>query len=148
MGARLALTLSVVVGLVLGPVAVEATERIISPEEAYQATTEGKLTLIDIRTPREWRLSGLPQGAQPITMHNPAGKNAFVAEVRAAVGGDLDRPIALICAAGERSRWAQQLLAAHGFTDVLDLSEGLFGRGSDKPGWIARGLPLEPCARC
>lgn len=148
MHASLLLTISVIAGLVLAPVAAGGKERVISPEDAYRAAAENRLTLIDIRSPREWRRSGLPQGAQPITMHNPAGMEAFIAEVRAAVSGDLDRPIALICAAGERSHRMLQQLTAQGFTNVLDLSEGMFGRGADKPGWIARGLPVEPCQRC
>ncbi|MDA0655674.1 MAG: hypothetical protein O2912_04615 [Proteobacteria bacterium] len=49
----------------------------LSPETAYKAVESGTLTLIDVRSPEEWRKTGIAKGAVPITMHNPKGKNAF-----------------------------------------------------------------------
>ena len=54
---------------------------------------------------------------------------------------DKSRPIAVICAAGNRSRWASRFLAEKGFAKVIDVAEGLFGNGR-LPGWLARGLPV------
>jgi rhodanese-related sulfurtransferase len=71
----------------------------------------------------------------------------FVADVLRALGGSEDRPIALICARGNRSAFARELLAEAGFTKVDDISEGMVG-GANGPGWLARGLPTEPCKAC
>jgi rhodanese-related sulfurtransferase len=64
-----------------------------------------------------------------------------------AAAGDKDLPIALICAGGVRTAFAADLLRDRGFTQILDVGEGMLGSG-DGPGWIARGLPTEPCPQC
>jgi rhodanese-related sulfurtransferase len=132
--------------LVLGCSTVQAAEKIISADEAYELSVKNELTVIDIRSPREWLETGVPKGARAITMHNPAGIQAFLAAVRAAVANDMSRPIALICAVGGRSRWARGFLTENGFSRVSDISEGMFGRGKDKPGWLKRGLPVNACS--
>ena len=43
--------------------------------------------------------------------------------------------------------FAQDLLAQNGFTSVYSISEGMNGSGFGL-GWLARGLPVEPCQGC
>ena len=62
-------------------------------------------------------------------------------------GGDLSQPIAFICAAGVRSSYAQQLVERAGYTDVVNIREGMMG-SPDGAGWLAKGLPVEPCGSC
>ena len=62
-----------------------------------------------------------------------------------AVGGDKTRPIALNCAAGVRSARAARILAAYGFKNIQNVSEGMLGRPDAGPGWLKRGLPVSPC---
>ena len=119
----------------------------ITPPAALEAVESGDLLLIDVRSPQEWRMTGLPSGGQAATIHNPAGLGGFLDEVLALAGGDKDRPIAVICAGGVRSARAQRFLESEGFTQVLDVDEGMMGR-PDAAGWINRGLPTEPCAEC
>ncbi len=111
-------------------------------DDAYRRAQSGEITLIDTRSPAEWRQTGLPGGALPVTMHNPDGVDAFLRAVLAATGNDKHKPIALICAAGNRSRWAQKFLAEKGFTNIENVGEGLYGNGVH-PGWLRRGLPLD-----
>lgn len=132
--------------LVTGTAAADAVR--ITADSAYDGVRGGQLTLIDIRSPEEWRDSGLPAGALAITMHDPGGKEAFAKAVLRAVKGDKTKPIAVICAVGRRSRWAQNFLTKQGHVQVRDVSEGMFGRGKHLPGWIRRGLPVERCPRC
>ena len=113
-------------------------------DEAAALAAEGELTIIDVRSPREWRDTGVPEGAKTVTIHHPGGVEGFLEEVTEAVGGDKERPIAFICAAGGRSSAAQKLAREAGFTEVADIEEGMLGSGSG-PGWIGRGLPTEPC---
>ena len=120
----------------------------IHADEAYALVVNGDLTLIDVRSPQEWQKSEIPKGSLAISMHDPGGKEAFRDAVLKAVSGDKKRPIALICAVGGRSSWAQRYLKSEGFTTVLDVSEGMFGRGKTMPGWLKRGLPTEPCPDC
>ena len=106
------------------------------------------MTIIDVRSPREWRQTGIPKGAMTVTIHNPNGTKAFIQAVEKAVGGDRSRPVALICAAGVRSARAVRILSAAGFKNLQNISEGMMGHPKAGPGWLNRGLPTNPCPEC
>ncbi len=120
---------------------------VISADAAHRQSQAGELLIVDVRSPREWRQTGLPKGAAAVTIHDPNGPEGFLAAMLAAAGGDKAKPIALICASGVRSNRAHRFLEAKGFTALVDVSEGMLGR-RDKPGWLKRGLPTEPCKGC
>jgi rhodanese-related sulfurtransferase len=63
------------------------------------------------------------------------------------LGEGRNRPIALICARGNRSSLASSALAEAGYTQVYNIREGMLG-SPDGPGWLARGLPTDPCSTC
>jgi rhodanese-related sulfurtransferase len=105
--------------------------------------------IIDVRTPREQRETGIPKAALRIPLQDDERnfRPGFAQEVLTATGNDLTRPIALIDADGRRAAYAARLLAAQGFTQAFAVGEGLFGSNLG-PGWVARGLPLEACPGC
>ena len=110
---------------------------ILTPGEAHEKAIAGEITLIDIRRPDEWAKTGSGEGAHRIDLR----VDDFAAQVQAAAGGDLDAPVALICARGVRSaRTSNQLIDA-GFTNIIDVPEGMLGSAAG-PGWLERGLPL------
>jgi rhodanese-related sulfurtransferase len=119
----------------------------LSAPEAYEQTRSGQVTLIDIRTPPEWRQTGVADGAHRVDMRHPKGPEGFAAEVLAQVNGDKDAPIALICRTGNRTTQVQKELMARGFTHVYNVKEGMVGSAAG-PGWLKRGLPVEPCKQC
>lgn len=133
--------------LMLALAAPAAAGGVISADEAHRRSQAGELLIVDVRSPGEWRQTGLPQGAAAVTIHDPNGPEGFLAATLAAVDGDRSRPIALICAVGVRSSRAHRFLEAKGFTAAFDVSEGMLGR-RDLPGWLKRGLPTEPCKGC
>ena len=137
--------LVLVAGLAAGQAAAEGG--IIAADTALDQTRSGKLVMIDVRRPTEWRETGVPATARPVTIHGPGGMAGFVAAMKETVGGDLDRPVALICARGSRSTRAQKALMEAGFTRVLNIKEGVLG-GPNGIGWIKRGLPVEHCKAC
>jgi rhodanese-related sulfurtransferase len=126
-----------------------ARAEILTPDDARSLAERGDLTIIDIRLPVEWQRTGLPEGALAISLQDQTlqPRADFVADVMRALADDPSRPIALICARGHRSAFAQQLLTDSGFTEVHDISEGMLG-GEYGPGWLARALPTEPCTPC
>jgi rhodanese-related sulfurtransferase len=124
----------------------EAVDALSAPEALAQARA-GTIVLIDVRSPAEWRQTGVPAGAKTVTIHHPRGARGFLRDILKAAGGDKSRPIALICARGVRSSRAKRFLDANGFTNVRDVPEGMLGRGS-RPGWLARKLPTTPCTTC
>ena len=140
--------LTVLMGeLVLGTGPVSANHHIITANEAKVRLERGQMMLIDVRSPQEWRQTGIAQGARTVAIHNPGGLPGFVEAVKAVVGGDLDKGIAVICARGNRSTIAHQALTEAGFTRVMNLKEGMLG-GPYGPGWLPRSLPVEPCRNC
>jgi rhodanese-related sulfurtransferase len=114
-----------------------ATELSLTPDEAHQHATAQEILLIDIRRPDEWDLTGIGQGAVPLDMR----RDDFTSALRELAGDDLGRPIALICARGVRSRRQSAQMIEAGFTQIIDIPEGMLGSGSG-PGWLARGLPI------
>lgn len=119
----------------------------LAAPEAYAQAQAGKLTLIDIRRPDEWRQTGVAKNALQINMAHPQGMAGFVQQVTAELGGDRNAPIGLICRTGSRTTQMQQALREAGFTQVYNIREGVAGSAAG-PGWIARGLPLQACDRC
>jgi rhodanese-related sulfurtransferase len=121
--------------------------RDISAPDAYSEAAAGRLTIIDIRTPEEWRQTGIGQGVQRVPMIHPRGAEGFIADVLARVGGDKSAPLGLICRTGNRTTQVQRFLEENGFTNVYNIKEGMAGSQAG-PGWVQRGLPVEPCRFC
>jgi rhodanese-related sulfurtransferase len=143
----LLLGLAIVLSAIAAASAVEGDAVWISPEAAQRAAAADEILLIDVRSPAEWQAAGVPEHARLVSIHDPDGMAGFGDKILAAAGGDRGRSIALICARGSRSARARDYLARLGFSHVFDVREGILGRG-DAPGWLARGLPIRPCASC
>jgi len=111
----------------------------LSVQDAYAQAQKGEILLIDIRSPEEWRATGIATVARPISMH----VQGFYDRLDAAVGGNHGKAVALICSAGGRSTWMQVQLLARGYSNVINVPEGMDG-GPNGPGWIKSGLPTKP----
>ncbi|WP_323776018.1 rhodanese-like domain-containing protein [Leisingera sp.] len=109
----------------------------LTAAEAFAQAQAGEITLVDIRTPQEWRASGVPVGSHQIDMR----RKDFIAALQAAAGPDRAAPVALICARGVRSARLTLALAQAGYSNVIDVPEGMLGSGAG-PGWIAGNLPV------
>lgn len=112
---------------------------VISAPEAHEKAAKGEIVLVDIRTPQEWQQTGIPASAWAITM-NQDGRQ-LVAALEKAMGGDKTRPLAIICRTGNRTTHLQGQLKQVGFTNVLNVAEGVAGSRYGK-GWLNDGLPL------
>ncbi len=119
----------------------------LSAVQAHERAQAGEVTLIDIRQPEEWRQTGVAQGVKRVSMRQPGGGQAFAQGIFDAAGKNLDAPIVLICRTGSRTSRLVPLLKEMGFTNVVDVPEGMLGSRAG-PGWIARGLPVDPCQNC
>ena len=102
---------------------------------------------LDVRTVEEFE-AGHPPGAfnVPIAFRGALGMEmnpGFAAAVRRAF--DADTPLVLGCAAGIRSARACELLAAVGFTRLVNMDGGFTGARDGMgavrmPGWVACGF--------
>ena len=122
---------------------------VLTSAEALNRSRSGEVVIVDVRTIGEWVQTGVPRGAVEVSLMPQWGmpNPNFVEDVLAAMGSDRNAPIALICASGRRSAFAQDLLEKNGFTSVYSISEGMAGSAAG-PGWLARGLPVDRCESC
>ncbi|MEE9375016.1 MAG: rhodanese-like domain-containing protein [Rhizobiaceae bacterium] len=109
----------------------------MSVEKASNLSKAGKIYLIDIRHPDEWKQTGIPASAAPISMH----VSGFLDKLAKLTGGEKDAKIALICAHGNRSTYISNELEKRGFTSIINVAEGMLGSGKGA-GWLAAKLPV------
>jgi rhodanese-related sulfurtransferase len=109
----------------------------VSPPEAQKLVGEKKAILIDIRTPEEWRETGVAETAHKLDMNDPM----FLAKLSALTGGDRAKPVALICRTANRTRTVQQALLQSGYATIINVEGGMVGNSADK-GWLKHGLPV------
>lgn len=112
----------------------------LSAEDAYVMVQRGELVLLDVRTPSEWAMTGMPKNS----IGAPLTSADFILQARGAVLGDLEYPVAVICRAGSQSSDAAQKLASEGFAQIYVVAEGMAGELGKGEGWIKRGLPTDP----
>lgn len=110
----------------------------ITPKDAHAKALSGELVLVDLRTPNEWLQTGIPASGHSITMHQDP--NVFLAQLLDKMDNDKTRPVAIICRTGARTTMLQGQLLQIGFTNVLNVVEGMLG-GFAGPGWRSAGLP-------
>lgn len=122
---------------VVAPSSVWAAETMSAPE-ALSSVEAGDMILLDIRTPQEWKETGIASVAIPLTMHS----QQFLSGFQKVVEENPGKTIGIICATGGRTQWLQAELAKRGFAPVVNVSEGMMGSKTG-PGWIARGLALK-----
>lgn len=123
-------------GFVMAALTLAQAAETLSAVDALRQTEAGSITLIDIRRPQEWLESGVAEPAATLSMH----EEGFLEGLAKLTGGDTSMPIALICRTGNRSTWLAGELEKRGYTNVLNVREGMFGSDAG-PGWLKRDLP-------
>lgn len=98
----------------------------VKNEYITQEILDSNLPIVDVRTPGEWRETGLLKGAIPIMFFNPQGKydiNAFLKELNAKV--DTTKPFAIICHSGSRTSMIAPWLSKELDYKVVNLLGGM-----------------------
>lgn len=134
---RLLLLLAIFPALPASTLSQAQGRNVWSAREAYTALREDRTRLLDIRSPKEWQETGVAQGAWPVSMHDMK----FTTRLGVARELAASRPIALICATGNRSGLVTRALRMAGHDDLIDVSEGMLGSRAG-PGWIRSGLQV------
>jgi hydroxyacylglutathione hydrolase len=93
---------------------VHRLERIAAVDLPARLDRDPELQILDVRDPPEWDDGHLP-GSTLMTWHDIAGLPD---------GLDPDRPIAVICASGQRAATAASLLTHHGAPNVIHVVDG------------------------
>jgi hydroxyacylglutathione hydrolase len=107
---------------------VDRLARLTVPELAGARERDGTLQVLDVREEVEWRAGHIPG-----SLHTP------YYDIHALPDGLYpERPVAVICASGQRSATAASLLQAHGAREVIHVVDG------GVPRWKRLGEPVEP----
>ncbi len=100
----------IVVGVLVGMAGFRLASAGRKGDMAKEKIKQGA-TIVDVRTPAEYA-AGHFEGATNIPVHELQGRLGEL--------GDKRKPIVVYCASGMRSASAAQILAAAGFTDVVN----------------------------
>lgn len=106
-------------------------------QDVHLGVQNDTLVLVDVRTPDEWRNTGIAQGAVPISMQDVDFLNKLAQLTNEHPG----KHVAFICASGRRSGIVQAELARRGYENMFSVHGGTTG-SSEAPGWIGEGLPI------
>lgn len=115
-----------------------------------QDLIEQGVPLVDVRTPGEWRETGVIEGSHLLTFFDERGRYdaaAWLAELERIAGPD--QPVALICATGGRTTAISFFLDQQvGYDTIYHAEEGVIG-------WLKQGRtvasvsePETDCATC
>ncbi|XEC95113.1 rhodanese-like domain-containing protein [Paenibacillus tarimensis] len=87
----------------------------VSAKEAKEMIDEGKVQVIDVRTPEEFE-AGHIQGAKLIPLQQLEDRLDEL---------DKEQSYLLVCRTGNRSAQAQEVLANHGFNHTYNMLQGM-----------------------
>jgi rhodanese-related sulfurtransferase len=91
-----------------------------------QQIVNSGLPIVDVRTPPEWKETGLLKGAIPIMFFNEQGKydiNTFLKELNAKV--DTSKPFGIICHTGSRTSMIAPWMSQELNYKVVNLQGGM-----------------------
>ncbi len=120
-------------GLLFTQVACTAELAEINAQELEKLITAG-VTVIDVRTPGEWKKTGIVEGSIPIMFFDEKRKaHAQEWMQQASMHIKPDSPVAIICRSGNRSKVVGNfLIKQHGYQNVYNASGGI-------KAWVAKG---------
>lgn len=104
----------------------------LTVQDAHDLAAKRAVTLIDVRTPDEWRNDGVAQRAETVTLQDPN----LADKVHDLVEQNTEAPLAVICRSGARSRRACSILRVAGFTNVQNVKGGMMA-------WKSSNLPVK-----
>ncbi len=111
----------------------------LSVEQVEALQKQGKALIIDVRTPGEWKQSGIIPGSKPLQFFDKDG-NALTQTWLSQfdkLRKSSDQPVVLVCRSGHRSGLVGRFLTKKlGLKNIKHLSTGI-------KSWIKAGKPLQ-----
>ncbi|WP_353661753.1 rhodanese-like domain-containing protein [Hydrogenimonas sp. SS33] len=109
----------------------------------FEKMQRSGVPVVDIRTPAEWRQTGIIPGSHTIMFFGPDGRYDVPAFLEALknLGIDKKSPFILVCRSASRTRMVGNFLSGKlGYEKVYDLQGGILN-------WMAHHKPLVPYRR-
>jgi rhodanese-related sulfurtransferase len=111
----------------------------VTPDELADLVAKGA-TVVDIRTPAEWKATGLIPGSHKLTFFDAEGQYdqaRWLGQLKSELK-DPASPVVLVCRSGHRSATVGKILANEpGFAQVYHLEKGIRG-------WIGESRAVSP----
>lgn len=104
----------------------------IEPDEALRRMQSSETILVDVRTPQEWKQTGVAAGAKAIDASNPS----FAADLKTVIDANPGKTFTFICRSGQRSAAVASRLEAAGMSHIAHVEGGMNA-------WVDDGLPVE-----
>jgi rhodanese-related sulfurtransferase len=98
----------------------------VTPQYLDQLLLQPGITIIDIRTAREWEETGVVPGSHTLTFFDQEERydaDRFIEELLQI--SSMDGEIAILCRSGNRSDKVARYLVKHGFTHVVNVLGGI-----------------------
>ena len=98
----------------------------ITNKEATQVFIDSGVPIVDIRTPGEWKETGLVKNSIPIMLFDERGNydlKLFLEQLNSAV--DTTKPFAIICRTGSRTKVLASFLSKKRNYQVINLKSGI-----------------------
>ncbi len=111
--------------------------------KAEKLYNSNQIKIIDIRTEKEWKMTGVIPNTFLVNMHNEdfTENPNFINIVKDLLNKNLDSKIAFICASGARSEIAANYFKNKKHKNIFHIPTGILGKQED--GWLYLGLPIE-----
>ena len=115
----------------------------ISISKALEGYKSNKLKIIDIRTFKEWKMTGIIPNSYLINMHEEdfSENLNFIEETKKVLDENKEFNVAFICASGARSEIAANYFKEKKYKNIFHIPEGILGKNKD--GWLFLGYPIE-----
>ena len=115
----------------------------MSINKAFQYYTDNELVIVDIRTVREWKMTGVIPKSYLINMHteNFSEKPGFLKEVEIVLNKVKNKNIAFICASGARSEIVANYFIEKNYKNIFHIPEVVVGKENN--GWLYLGHPIK-----
>lgn len=112
---KIMLVLAFISVTILGACSGDVTYTDVSTEEAKKLVEEGKVQVIDVRTPEEYAAGHIP-GATLLPLQELEGRLNELKE---------DGAYLIVCQSGNRSTQASEILVKNGFSGIHNMTGGM-----------------------
>jgi rhodanese-related sulfurtransferase len=121
----------------------EMTNFDITINNAFQSYSRNELVIIDIRTVKEWKMTGVIPQSYLINMHTKdfSENPNFLSEVELVLNKLKNKNIAFICASGARSEIVANYFIEKNYKNISHIPDGIVGK--EKDGWLYLGHPIK-----
>ena len=112
-------------------------------KDALKAYKEDNLIVVDIRTEKEWKETGIIPNSILVSMHNNnyEENSNFIEQITTILEKHSKENIVFICASGARSEIVTNYFFKEGYQNVSHIPEGIIGKNKD--GWLFLGYPIK-----